>query len=182
MKFITIVNGQKKLVEESSLIQILKIASPGDFKFHFTHYTGALSIIEMQQLGWAILNGTTAESQLVTPGYFQLGDLAITGNLDNLITHNFSGRVKSLFVRSGLNSGEIKEDTFQRHYHKQSLQDVGLVNTGEGGDSVGGGNFKYSNLEILEPTTDGISGEPRTGLETMPAHTTAIPLMYCLKN
>ena len=151
--------------------------SPGDFKFHFSHYTGALSVAEMQKLGWCILDGTTAKSQLVDSGYFTLTDLAITGILDNLILQDFSGRAKSLFVRSGNTSGIITED---------SLQGFKIAESGETGSTPGlspivGNSGSWFAMTDKFPVNDGFNGDPRLSDETKPASITAIPMMYCLK-
>lgn len=173
MKFLTIENGQIKLKNESASIAISANVA-GDFKFHFTHYTGSLSIAEMQQLGWCVLDGTTAESQLVTSGYFTLADLAITGILDNLIAQDFSGRVKSLFVRSGATSGNITEDT---------LQDFGIsTNSTDNSGGLDSGPGAYGVGPVEASKTDNGNGAPRLDDETKPASITAIPLMYCLNS
>lgn len=172
-KFLTIENGEIKLKNESASIAISANVA-GDFKFHFTHYTGSLSIAEMRQLGWAVLDGTTAESQLVTSGYFTLADLAITGNLDNLIAQDFSGRVKSLFVRSGATSGTVSEDSFQ------DFRILTISTDNSGGLDSGPGSYGVGQVEGYK--SDNGNGAPRLSNETKPANITAIPMMYCLKS
>jgi hypothetical protein len=174
MKFLTLINGKEEMrdIPTPGAINV----SPGDFKYHFTHYTGAKTITEMQQLGWCVLDGTLAVSQLVTPGYFTISELAITGLLDNLLAQDFSGRVKSLFVRSG-NSGTITEDTFQGFKIRfdqvgNPATQIGITNYSPIGDGL---VIAYS-----IPQNDGMNGTPRTGIETKPASIEAVPMMYCL--
>ena len=45
----------------------------------FMHYPGSKTLDQMQKSGWARMDGTTIESQLVASGYFALSELAITG-------------------------------------------------------------------------------------------------------
>ncbi|AXR68225.1 hypothetical protein [Leptospira mayottensis] len=72
---------------------------------------------------------------------------------------------------SGGPVGYEGQDQFQRHYTNFSYNNVyGLIGGG-GSYWLGGGgtNSGNSNLQILEPITDGVNGTPRVGNETTPA-------------
>jgi len=69
-------------------------------------------------------------------------------------------------------------DAFQGHRHAmQNNTDIWAV--GSGSYNFNNGSFNPSkNLAVLEPTTDGTNGTPRTASETRPAN---IALLYCIK-
>jgi hypothetical protein len=73
MKFLTLVDGKEELKE------VPKNLITGQTASLFLNFSGSKTIEEMQQNGWALLDGTTIESQLVASGFFTLSQLAISG-------------------------------------------------------------------------------------------------------
>jgi len=82
-------------------------AQAGQCIFHFVSTPGALSLADMAARGWAQCDGTTAASQLVTPGYWLAGDLAISGVTPDMMS-------MSRFIESdpGGLSGTTQDDYF----------------------------------------------------------------------
>ncbi|EMK22390.1 hypothetical protein [Leptospira kirschneri] len=68
--------------------------------------------------------------------------------------------------------GFAGQDQFQRHYTNFSYNNVFGMIGGVGSYWLNGGgtNAGNSNLQILEPITDGVNGSPRVGNETTPAY------------
>ena len=69
-------------------------------------------------------------------------------------------------------------DAFQGHRHAmQNNTDIWAVGSGIYNFNVGSFN-PSKNLAVLDPTTDGTNGTPRTASETRPAN---IAMLYCIK-
>lgn len=83
----------------------------GTFFWHMLHLTGAKTLIELRELGFAIMNGTTGQAQgIVNP--------VITTALPNLIAP--AGDSYGRFLRASLNSGIAQGEAMYKHKHNTS--------------------------------------------------------------
>jgi microcystin-dependent protein len=107
--------------------------------------------------------------------YFRVPDLQ-GAFLRGAGTGSINGRNKT----GTLNSvGEFNEDQFQGHHHK-AVSQSNLLASGSSQDRTGidvHGIFPgYDGVD--DPTTDGVNGSPRFGLETFPYNAS---VQYCIK-
>lgn len=150
----------------------------GNFRWHMPHKVGAKTITQMQQAGWVIQDGTTVESQLVTPGYFTLADLAIVGATDNML-NPYPGR-GGLFVRGGAVSGQMQQDSVQSMKFPYSYKTY--YTGGYGELPLGSGTWGWTTVSgYTGSAVDDGNGTPRLSLETRAANISAIPMIYVLK-
>lgn len=162
----------------------LRVYQPGNFLWHMPFVPGARTITEMQQKGWAICDGTTVVSQLVDSGFFQVSELAITGDTPDLISNR-------LFIRSDASSdsGIIETDTTKRPVTPFVTDTQGSHTHGYSHGRVyypGRASGSYQNITSLQNATTGAAGNHQhtiTGggdLETRPKNISAVPMIFTL--
>jgi hypothetical protein len=73
-------------------------------------------------------------------------------------------------------SGDLQDDAFQGHWHNAS-HNAEILNVGSSYGQTSGARDTVITISVLDPTTDLVNGDPRTGSETRPINMSVVWVM-----